>query len=337
MKLRREMLLIIAGTTLSLTAAFGQVRIIQTNSGGDNIHLIDPATNAVVGEIKGVPINHGAAASRDGSRLYFSSEADRTLNVVDGKTFATIKKIPLSGRPNNIFISPDSRHVYVAIVSEPGAIDVVDTASNERIKSIATKGGMHNVYVTPDGKYVVGGSIAGRHMAVIDAKTGEHAWSLFEEGVRPLTFETNPDGSTKRIFLQLSNVHGFAIVDFQQRKEVGRVILPEIPAEKRDAGPFNGSPSHGIGVAPDGKTLWVNSRPNGQVYAYSLPDLKLLGGVPVGPRPDWLTFTPDSKMVYVATEPSNTVTAVDAVARKEVTRIKVGERPKRNITAVLPR
>src|SRR5215468_1014085 len=138
---------------LSVVAAMfslGQVRIVQTNSGSDNIHLIDPQTNAIVGEVKGVPVNHGAAAARDGSRLYFSSEAERTLHVVDAKTLATVKKIPLSGRPNNIFTSQDGTRVYVAIVSEPGAIDVIDTATLERVKSIPTKGGMHNVYMTPD-------------------------------------------------------------------------------------------------------------------------------------------------------------------------------------------
>ena len=124
------------------------------------------------------------------------------------------------------------------------------------MKSIPTKGGIHNVYVTPDGKHVIAGSIAGRLMTVIDQKTDEPLWTLFEQGVRPMAFELNPDGSTKRIFVQLSDFHGFAIVDFAQRKEVGRVTLPDdIPAEKVDKGPFNGSPSHGLGVAPDGKTL----------------------------------------------------------------------------------
>ena len=55
-----------------------------------------------------------------------------------------------------------------------------------------------------------------------------------------MAFEMNPDGSTKRIFVQISDFHGFAIVDFAQRKEVGRVTLPDdIPAEKVDKGPFN--------------------------------------------------------------------------------------------------
>jgi YVTN family beta-propeller protein len=328
--------LIISAFLAVTPLASAQVRIVQTNSGGDNIHLIDPATNKIVGEIKGIPINHGAAAAPDGTRLFFSSEAERVLAVVDARSLAVMKKVPLSGRPNNISISRDGRRVYVGIVSEPGAVDVIDTASLERVKSIPTKGGIHNVYVTPDGRHIVAGSIAGRNMMVIDAKTDEPVWSLFSEGVRPIAFETNPDGSTKRLFVQLSELHGFAVVDFAQRKEVARVTLPDdIPAEQRDKGPFNASPSHGLGVAPDGKTLWVTSRPNGKAYVYSLPDLKLTGSVEVGKRPDWVTFTPDSKYIYVATEPSDSVTVIDVASIKEVTRITVGDAPKRNITAVL--
>jgi hypothetical protein len=33
----------------SAAAQQGKLRIIQTNSAGDNIHIIDPATNKVVG------------------------------------------------------------------------------------------------------------------------------------------------------------------------------------------------------------------------------------------------------------------------------------------------
>jgi YVTN family beta-propeller protein len=332
----RACLVAVALAGLAVPAS-AQVRIVQTNSGkSNNVHLIDPVTNRIVGEVANVPINHGAAASPDGRWLYFTSEAEQTLHVVDGKTLQTTKKIPLSGRPNNMSIGKDGRRVYVGIVSAPGAVDVIDTVSLEKVKSIPTKGGIHNVYVTPDGQHVVAGSIAGRLMTVIDAKTEEPVWTLFNEGVRPMAFEKNADGSTKRIFVQLSDVHGFAIVDFAARKEVGRVMLPnDIPADKVDKGPFNASPSHGLGVAPDGKTLWVTSRPNARVYVYSLPELTLLGNVDLGGRPDWVTFTPDSKMIYVATENRDSVVAIDVAARKEVTKIAVGNAPKRNITVVM--
>jgi YVTN family beta-propeller protein len=312
-----------------------QPRIVQTNSGTDTISMIDPATNKVVGEIKGIPVNHGAAAAPDGTKLYFSSEAEQTLDVVDSKTFAITKKIPLSGRPNNICISKDGLKVYVAIISEPGAIDVIDTVKLARIKTIPGKGGEHNVYVTPDGKYLVAGSVAGKNMMVFDTKTDALQWSLFDQGVRPIAFETNPDGSTKRLFVQLSNFHGFAVVDFATHKEVRRITLPDIPASERDMGPYNESPSHGLGVAPDGKSLWVTSRMNRKAYEYSLPDLKLLGEVPVGKSPDWVTFSPDSKTVYISTGGVNAVSAIDIASRKEVARIPVGESPKRNITAIL--
>ena len=336
---RQRHALIAAVVLLNLTFAVsaGKVIIVQTNAAGDNIHLIDPATNKIVGEIKGIEVNHGAAAAPDGSRFYFTNEADHTLDVVDGKTLAVIKKIPLSGRPNNVAISRDGRRVYAAIVAAPGAVDVIDSVSLERVKTISTKGGVHNTFVTPDGKYVVAGSIVGRILTVIDSGTEEPVWSLsFDNGVRPIAFETNPDRSTRRMFVQISNFHGFYIVDFENRQEIGRVTLPELPPDKKHLDTLQGSPSHGIGAAPDGKTLWVCSKINSHVYAYSLPDLKLLGGVHVGDHPDWLTFTPDSRTVYVANAASNSVSAVDIASRKEVARIPVGQVPKRNITAVLP-
>jgi YVTN family beta-propeller protein len=315
----------------------GKIVIIQTNAAGDNVHLIDPATNKVVGEISGIEVPHGAAAAPDGRWYYFSNEADHTLDVVDGTALKVTKKIPLSGRPNNTAISLDGRRVYVAIVAAPGAVDVIDTAKLERVKTISTRGGVHNTFVTPDGKHVIAGSIVGRNFTVIDIEKEEPLWSLFfEGGVRPIAFERNADGSTRRMFVQVSDVHGFAIVDFEKRREVGRIALPEIPPEQRHTEVLQGSPSHGIGVTPDGKTLWVCSKVNSHVYAYSVPDLKLLGGVHVGEHPDWLTFTPDSKSVYVANAGSNSVSVVDIASRKEVARIPVGQVPKRNITSVLP-
>jgi YVTN family beta-propeller protein len=321
---------------MSMTCvAWGQARIVQTNSGSGNIHLIDPATNKIVGEITGVPINHGAAGSPDGKRLYFSSEAEQVLTVVDSKSLSIIKKIKLSARPNNISIAKDGSRVYVGIISQPGAIDVIDTVSLERIKSIPTKGGIHNLYVTPDGKHLIAGSVAGKLMTVIDTKTDETVWTMFDEGIRPMAIEANPDGSTKRIFVNVNNYNGFVVVDFASRKEVARIALPEIPVEQRAKGTFNNAPSHGLGVAPDGKTLWVTSRLNHAAYAYSLPDLKYLGGSDVGADPDWITFSPDSKLVYVACADANAVSVIDAKTIKEVARIPVGESPKRNITVML--
>jgi YVTN family beta-propeller protein len=318
-------------------AGAATVRIVQTNAAGDSVMLIDPATNTVVGQIADIEVNHGVAVAPDGSRLYITDEAMSTVDVVDAKTLKVTKRIPLTNHPNNIAIGKDGRRVYAAIVAGAGAVDVIDTATLTRVKSIRTEGGIHNTYVTPDGKYVVAGSIVGRKISVIDAASEQIAWTIpLEAGVRPICFETNPDGSTKRMFVQLSDYHGFVTVDWASRQVVDHVALPDVPVNERHTEGLQGSPSHGIGITPDGKTLWVNSKVNSHVYAYSMPDLKLIAGVKIGDHPDWLTFTPDSKRVYVANAGSNSVSVVDVATRREVARIPVGQVPKRNATAILP-
>src|ERR1700730_1852865 len=323
-------------STWSLRAAPNKVRIIQTNSAGDNVHIIDPVTNKVVGEITGIEVNHGAGVAPDGSRIYVSDESESSLDVADGKTLKVIKRIPLSGHPNNMAVSRDGRRVYVGIIQDPGGVDVIDTASLQRVKTIPTTGTIHNAYVTPDGKYVVAGSIQRKTVNVIDAQTEQPAWALeMDLGVRPMTFNSNPDGSTKWIFVQLSGFNGFAVVDFATRKEINRIKNPDLPPGKATV-PEGSDPSHGMAVTSDGKILIVNSRLNSAIYSYSLPDLKLLGSADVGKSPDWVTLTPDGKSAYVANAGSNSVSVVDIRSMKEVTRIPVGQAPKRNITAVLP-
>jgi YVTN family beta-propeller protein len=324
---------------VALTAAAGasSVRIIQTNSAGTTVSLIDPATNKVVGVINGIEVNHGAAAAPDGTKFYISNEADKTLDVVDTKTLKVIKKIALTAHPNNIDISHDGKRVYVSIAAAPGAVDVIDTTTMTRVKSLPVKGAAHNTYVTPDGKYIVTGSVAGKRLTVFDQPTETELWTLdFDAGVRPLAFEKNPDGSVRRMFVQLTDLHGFVAVDWATHKEVARVTLPDIPVEQRQTEGLQGSPSHGMVIPADGKSIWVTSKVNSRVYEYSLPDLKLMGEVVVGSHPEWLTATPDGKRIYAADAGANAVSVIDVATRKEIARIPVGYVPKRNITAVLP-
>jgi YVTN family beta-propeller protein len=306
------------------------VRVMQTNSTDTMVHLIDPATNEIVAEIGNIPVAHGIAAAPDGSRIYVSGEAETALKVIDAHTLELIKTIPLSARPNNISITPDGRKVYVGIIAPPGAIDVIDTEALENVKTIDVPGGIHNIYVTPDGRNVVAGSIAGRRLTVLDTATDTEVWAWEGEAIRPMTMDTKPDGSTDKLFVQVSGHHGFVVLDWDTRTEVARITLPDVPPEERYDSTYNGAPAHGIGVAPDGRTLWSTSRMNSHVYAYSLPELELIGGVRTGTDPDWIAFTPDSKRAYVANAVSNTVSVIDMEAMQEVTQIPVGQAPKRN-------
>jgi YVTN family beta-propeller protein len=171
---------------------------------------------------------------------------------------------------------------------------------------------------------------------VIDTKTETPAWTLDEDlGVRPMAFASNPDGSTKWIFVQMSGLNGFAVVDFATHKEVQRIKNPPLPAGKKEV-PEGSDPSHGMAVTSDGKTLVVCSRINNYLYSYSLPDLKLIGSAELtGKGAGWVTLTPDGKTAYVANPVTNDVSVVDVKTMKETTRIPVGFVPKRNTTALL--
>jgi YVTN family beta-propeller protein len=335
----RPLLAVAAGVlvcSMSVRTADRKVRIIQTNSAGDNVHVIDPVTNKVVGVIDGIEVNHGVGVAPDGHRIYISDEAMSTLDIVDSKTLKVIKRVPLSGHPNNIAVGRDGRRVYVAIIQEPGGVDVIDTAAMTRVKTIPTKGTIHNPYVTPDGKWVIAGSIAAKAVNVIDAQKEEPAWVVdMDRGVRPMAFATNADGSTKWIFVQMSDYNGFAVVDFATHKEINRIKNPDLPPGKKEV-PQGSDPSHGMAVTADGKTLVVCSRVNNYLYAYSLPDLKVIGSAELtGKGAGWVTLTPDGKTAYVANPVTNDVSVVDVKTMKEVTKIPVGFVPKRNTTGIL--
>lgn len=319
----------------ALPLAASSVRIYITNAAGDRVHVIDPSTNKVVDEIKGIEIPSGVDFSSDAKTLYFSCEGEKTLDFVDRATGKITGKAPLTGRPNSISTSPDGKVVFVAIAQSPGGVDVVDTTSMKRIKTIPVKGAVHYAYLTPDGKYIAAVSIAGKLITIIDVKTMEPLWDFkFDEGVRPVAFEKGPDGTTSRMFVQKTGLHGFEVIDFKTRESKGIVKLPDEPVSV--VGMQSGAPAHGIAVAPDNKTLWVNSSVASSVFIYSLPDLKLLGHTPIGDVPDWMTFTPDSKVVYISNAGSNSVSAIDTRTFKEIARIPVGETPKRSGTLVIP-
>ncbi|HEV2521084.1 MAG TPA: cytochrome D1 domain-containing protein [Candidatus Acidoferrales bacterium] len=309
-------------------------RVYVTNHAGDTVDVIDPATNKVVQVIEGVEAPHDVSFSPDGSRVYLSIESENALDVVDRKSGKIIKKVALSGRPNTIAVTKDGRRVFVGIRSRPGVLDVIDTRALEKVKSIPDTGPLHDISLTPDGKYVVVGSEEIKTLTVVDVQTEQAVWSIkFDNIVRTMAFERNSDGSTRRIFLNTSFLHGFDVVDFAERKVTATIKLPD---EGGGQSPPRGVFCHGIGVTPDNKTLWVNSTLADAVFAYSLPDLKLLGFVRTGIYPIWITFSPDGKTVYDSDRADNTVSVIDAKSMKEVTRIEVGQAPERNATLELP-
>ncbi|MEX1256585.1 MAG: hypothetical protein WEG36_03095 [Gemmatimonadota bacterium] len=315
-----------------------EVRVIQTNSAGDDAHIIDPVTHRVVGVIGGLGKPHGVMAHPDGTRYYFTSEGHRSVEVVDSRTLQQVKRIPLEGTPHNPALSARAMKAYIALIDRP-FIQVLDLRTEEIVGQIPTAGGVHNIFVTPDQRHVVAGMIGSRTMSVIDTETDQILWSiafpalrglgsLDDGGVRPMTIEANPDGTSKRIFVQVSGFHGFYVVDWETRALVQTIEIPPPPLSQRTSDGIQGAPVHGAAVTPDMTSLWAASRATGHVYGWSLPDLEFLGGVETG-SPDWLTVTPDSRTLFVSVAGENETVAVDLRTRTVAAEIPVGQVPKR--------
>lgn len=345
-------------TLLALPIAASTTRIWIPNQGGTTIDVIDPVTNKVVQTIKGFGVPYGVNFSPDGRRAYVTDLSDHNLDIVDTQTGEIMKKVHLSGNPNTMVVTKDGKRVFISINPDTdidpkhkdagvGAVDIVDATSLERIKSIPMKGSIHDMDMTPDGKFAVAGSYDKKypHLVVIDLQTEQPVWEVrFEKGVLTHVEGIGRDGSADRSFVELEGFDGFAVVDFESRKEVDRIKLP---VGKFNSQPGFDNPTHGTAITPDGKALWVGHRGSNNVYVFSLPDLKLVGqvympqlevpGKPVqGGDPHWIAFTPDGKTAYVPMSALGLVAAVDAKTRKVVARIPVGKNPRRAVTLVTP-
>jgi YVTN family beta-propeller protein len=305
----------------------------------------------VVGLIEDIEVPHGITIAPDGKRIYVTNEARVTLDIVDVKTLKVFKRIPLSGRPNNVDVATDGSKVYVGIRQEPGAVDVIDAESLTNVKTIPVTGTIHNVYVSPEGSQLFAGSIDGRTINVIDLARQAVSWTLtLDAGIRPMALIKNGEGSTGQIIVQLSDFHGFAVVDFATRKEIARVEFPDPPGLEKELEGLQGSPAHGLAFSPDQSVLWSTSKYYHAVYAYAVPqpcrpgrpaepgrrcEWEMLKIVDVGSHPDWLAMTPDGKSLYVALAGDDLTAVIDTETMTVVDKIAVGSVPKRVVAGVL--
>ena len=339
---------------LALPATSGTPYALQSNAAGDNIHIIDPATDQIVAMIHGVEVPHGLVASPDGKRIYVTNEMRQTLDVVDVRTLEVFKRIPLSGRPNNVDVANDGSKVYVGIREAPGAVDVIDAVALTHAKTVAVPGAIHNVYLTPDGSHVFAGSIESKTISVIDSTTDTLSWTMeLDAGIRPMAFIKGGDGSTRSVIVQLSDFHGFAVLDFATRQITDRIAFPDPEGVEPEEGVLQGSPAHGLAVSLDSDgdpdIVWSTSKVYGSVYAYGIPqrcrpgyerpgqrcDWEFLARIEVGAHPDWLALTPDGKKLYVALAGDDETAVIDTAEMQVTGRIHVGNVPKRNIVSVL--
>ena len=214
------------------------VRILQSNNAGNTHHIIDPVRQQVVGVIKGCPNAHNLTTHPDGLYFYCSNEQDKSIDVFDTTTLQQVTRIQLSERPNKIVVNKKHKKIYAAIRNRANGkslVDVIDIPTHKLVRSIEVHHPVHNTYVTPDDNFLVAG-LAGDPepgdptIQVIDTATDKVVWGMELKGpnvqgrdnheVRPMAFEANPDGSTKRMFAQAAGINGVWVIDWATHKVV---------------------------------------------------------------------------------------------------------------------
>ena len=318
---------------MPLAAQKQQLLFVENSHSGD-VTVINAVTLAVTGLIPVGLSPDEIVAAPAGDVLYLTRIVKRddgrpTGNgefvAIDPAAQKVLWRAPLHGIPNHLAVSPDGRRVYVTIVSG-NYVDIVDPAKRAVVDSVDVGTGPHDIEVSHDGKTVYVGLIRGTEVTVFDAASRRVIRKIpFDNNVRPIA--VNRDES--RLFVQLSHLHGFIVVEPSTGKILRRVAMPVPP----NAAPLPASMpvdvNHGLRITADGRYLIANGSLLDLVAIYALPDLRLVGTVPVGHDPNWITMSPDGTRCFVSNRGSDDISVIDLASRKEIARIKVGSYPQR--------
>src|SRR5205085_2499592 len=235
----------------------------------------------------------GIAASAKTGKLYVS-----TIKRVACFDLITEKKVwekTYDGGSDRLAISPDGKWLYVPSLEGPHW-NVVDAATGAVVRKVVTKSGSHNTVCSIDGSRMYLAGLRSPFLRVADTKTHEIVQSVgpFAAAIRPFTVR----GSL--CFVNVNGLLGFEVGDLRSGKVLHRV---EVAGFK--AGPVkrHGCPSHGIGMTPDGKEIWVVDAYNERIHIFDATTMppRQLESIKVRDEPGWVTFTRDGRYAYPST------------------------------------
>jgi YVTN family beta-propeller protein len=305
-------------------AATIRQKLYVTNSAGNDVTVVDVATNQPIGRIDVGPHPHGIAAPAAQDVVYVTIEGSQPgqLVAIDPITDRVVRHMPVGPAPNQLAVTPDGKYAYVP--ASDGNYEVVDLARFEIIDRIDTGGRPHNTVCSADGRRMYLAPMGSPHKVTIVDVPSRHVIGTipFSNVVRPIALSRDE----KRLYVEVDGLVGVEVADIPTRKRIYR-IEAELGAEHRDYP----SRSHGIGVRPDQKELWECDVEHQEVHVYDLATdrPRQIATIPIGSRIYWLTFRPDGKICYVSVHGAGSVAAIDTQSKRIVARIPVGKDPKR--------
>jgi YVTN family beta-propeller protein len=319
------------GVPAAEPAAGVRQKLYVTNSTGDDVSVIDVATNKPLGRIEVGPHPHGIAVPAAQDVIYVTIEGSSPgeLLAIDPRTDKITRRMPVGPAPNQLAVTPDGKFAYVPV--NDGYYEVIDLTQFKIVERIFTGGRPHNTLCSPDGKRMYLAPMgAPKKVTIVEVATHKPVGEIaFSQVVRPVALTRDE----KRLFAEVDGLVGIEMADVAARKMSHR-----IPAELTDEQKKTASRSHGLGVRPDQKELWECDVEHFEVHVYDITgdQPKQVATVPIGSQVYWLTFTPDGKTCYVSARGAGEVAAVDTESKKVVARLPVGKEPKRLLVVTVP-
>ncbi len=244
----------------------------------------------------GQPMNvKGVCASAATGRLYVSTL--RTLTCFDLTTDAILWEKSYEGGCDRMSMTPDGKTIYLPSLEGPHW-HVVNAADGSVITKIVPDSGAHNTIVGLDGSKAYLAGLKSPLLRVADVSTHKLIRDIgpFTAPVRPFTV----NGAQTLAFVNVNDLLGFEVGDIRSGKMLHRV---EVTGFQKGPVKRHGCPSHGIGLTPDEKELWLADGANQRMHIFDATVMppKQVATIPVRDQPGWVTFSLDGKLAYPST------------------------------------
>jgi DNA-binding beta-propeller fold protein YncE len=253
----------------------------------------------------------GVCAHAGNRKLYFSTPTK--LYCLDLITEKALWEKALPGGCDRMSITPDGRWLYVPSFEGPHW-NVVDAATGEVAARVVTKSGSHNTICSRDGTRAYCAGLRSPLLTVVDTKTHDVVQPVgpFTAAIRPFT--VNAAGT--RCFVNVNGLLGFEIGDIQTGKVLHRV---EVRGFEKGPTKRHGCPSHGVGLTPDEKEIWVCDAANSRMHIFHATVMppKQTGSVKLRDQPGWITFSLNGRFAYPSTGE-----VIDTKTKKLITALK---------------
>jgi DNA-binding beta-propeller fold protein YncE len=254
----------------------------------------------------------GVCASAATRRLYVTSLT--RLACIDLVTERTLWVEALEGGCDRLSITPDGKVLYVPSLEGPHW-NVVDGATGALIRKLPTGTGAHNTLCLPGGGRVFMADLRSPTLLAADPATHEIVQRVgpFSAPIRPYTV----NGAGTLAFVNVNGLLGFEVGDVPAGKMLARV---EVPGYKQGPTKRHGCPSHGVGLTPDEKELWVVDGFNQRLHVFdatAMPPSYMSSIELLVDQPGWVTFSLDGAYAYPSTGE-----VIDTKTRKIVAHLK---------------